>query len=1086
MTVGGVVGRSLRLERGESRAVSLMMALNFLICFAAVELQTAGFALFLDRFGPGQLAGAYLVSAAGSAVAAAAYLVAAKRTSFQRLTTGVLIVLAIGTVIAWAAARGGLAVAHYLLPMWFQIVINMGMLIFWALADMLFDVRQAKRLFGVLSAGRSLGFVAGGLAAPLFVQFVGPPALLLVSSASLAGAVVVIGKVWRIDASPPVVGRPLSRRPGPGRRARSLVALVRHQYYGLIIGYVTIWWIGYYVVDKVFLDQVVAHSVDQVQIAKFLGVFFAVAGALQFVVGAFITGRVAHRKGLTVSLLGTPTLLLIGAAIFTVGTSISPTGVGLLVIAVALKGLDHGFGFGLDLAMHGIAYRAVPLAVVGKVATLAEGFGQPVALTVTALGLIGLQRGLGLGTTALGVTLAVVIVVWLAAAVRLGRSYPVALAGSLARRQFSGDRLAFDDRAGRDAILAATTDPAPAVALYAARTLADLDEATLLAALPALSTHRSPDVRRWALASIEQRADQALLTAWTLSGETDAGARRHGVRALVACDRLAGAVGTIGWLDHADPAVRRGAIEGLLRGPTSPVTPATSSVRALAVDRVIALSQSPSEQDRVDAALMIEAGDARDLVNTLAELIDAESPRVSRVAIRAMASLGSFDDASCYRSMVAATARSACGAAAGAALVRVGPPALPAIEEATSGEPSCAQSAILAGSLGRIGGAEALRILDPLLDHVDGRVRASACAALITVATSTAANTGITPITTADQLRLMARLKRETGDVDHIAEHIRSLPEPDAQAAVGALHSALVRAVSNVVALAVVLSPDGARGAMAYQLLIGTHHTRLAEVIELLEPALSGPVGQLIIPVLERIARPSTPTAIAGVALAELIAGPNLTGVSPGISVSDPWVRATACHLAGIRGVVSCRIALEAASHDEDATLRDAARRALTTFDHQEEPAVFSTVDKVLALKRVSLFAETPDDVLVAVAGLLRQTVVESGVAIVREGDPGEEMYVIASGRVEARRSGHLLNELGDGEVFGEMAVLDPGPRSATVISLEPTHLLVLEQGPLHDLLIEQPQVALGIISVLVRHLRDRVSDLETSRSGLG
>lgn len=1083
MKVSGVVGRGLRLERGESRAVGLMMALNFLICFAAVEVQTAGFALFLDRFGPGQLAGAYLVSAAGSAAAAAIYLVAAERTSFQRLTTGVLIVLVIGTVIAWTGARGGRGAARYLLPMWFQIIINMGMLIFWALADMLFDVRQAKRLFGVLSAGRSLGFVAGGLAAPLLVRFVGTPALLLVSSTSLASAVVIIGKVWRIEVGSPVVGRLSSTRPGRGRRGRSLVALVRHRYYGLIIGYVTIWWIGYYVVDKVFLDQVVAHTTDQMAIAQFLGVFFAVAGALQFVVGAFITGRVAHRKGLTMSLVSTPTLLLIGAVIFTVGTSVSPAGTGLLVTAVAMKGLDHGVGFGLDMAVHGIAYRPVPLAVVGKVATLAEGFGQPVALAVAALGLIGLQRGLGLGTTALGVTLAVVTVVWLAAAVRLGRSYPVALAGSLARRQFSGDRRAFVDRASRDAILAATADRAPAVALYAARTLADLDEAALVAALPALSTHSSADVRRWALASIEQRADRTLLSAWTLSGEPDAAARQQGVRALVACDRLSGdSVGTIRWLDDEDPAVRRGAIEGSLRGPAPPATATPSSVRALAVDRVIALSKSPSERDRVDAARMIEAGGARDLVATLAELIDAESPSVSRAAIRAMASLGPFDDPGCYRSMVAATARSACAAAAGAALARLGPSALPAMRAASSGEASRAQSAILAASLGRIGGVEALRVLDPFLDHVDGRVRASACAALVTAAAPTVTDAG----------RVMACLKRETDDVDHIVDHIRSLPEPDAQAVVGALRSSLVRAVSNVIALAAVLSPDGARGAVAYRLVIGTRLTRLAEVTELLEPELSGPVRQLVIPVLERIARPATPTAVARVALAELIAGPSLsgaplTGTSAGISVSDPWVRATACHLAGTRRVVNCRIALGAACHDEDATVREAARRALATIDHQkEEPAMFSTVDKVLALKRVSLFAETPDDVLAAVAGLLRQTVVDSGVAIVCEGDPGEEMYVIASGRVEARRGGHLLNELGDGEVFGEMAVLDPGPRSATVTSLEPTHLLVLDQAPLHDLLIEQPQIALGIISVLVRHLRDRVSDLETSRSRSG
>lgn len=114
---------------------------------------------------------------------------------------------------------------------------------------------------------------------------------------------------------------------------------------------------------------------------------------------------------------------------------------------------------------------------------------------------------------------------------------------------------------------------------------------------------------------------------------------------------------------------------------------------------------------------------------------------------------------------------------------------------------------------------------------------------------------------------------------------------------------------------------------------------------------------------------------------------------------------------------------------------------------------------------------------LASAARLVRERQVDTGTVVVTEGDEGDELYVIASGRVAVRRGTRLLDEIGDGAVFGEMAVLSPGPRSATVITIEPTHLLVLEKGPLDELLRERPEIALGIIAVLVRNLRERVSE---------
>ncbi len=1078
MTPTRAVVRMLRVEPGEGRPVGLMATLNFLLCFGAVGIQTAGFALFLERFGPAQIAGAYIVSAIGSAVVAMVYLVAAERMPFPRLTRAVLIALVVGTVAVWTGTAAGSDSARYLLPMWFQIVINMSMLVFWAIADGLFDVRQAKRLFGVLSAGRSLGFVAGGLAAPLLLHLVDTADLLLVSAVALTFAVAILGKVWQLHTAPSVLGPPTSPRPGPGRQGRSFPALVRHRYYRSIIAFVTIWWVGYYLVDKIFLGQVVAHSSGPNAISGFLGVFYAVAGALQFVVGAAVTGRVAHRRGLTVSLLATPALLAVGAAVFAIASGSPRSGAALLILAVAMKGVDHAVGFGLDMAMHGIAYRAVPLAVVGKVATLAEGFGQPIALATTAIGLIGLEQGLGLGITALAITLLVVVAVWLTLAVQLGRAYPIALAASLTRRQFSGDRVAFDDHSGRGALLGALGDPAAEVALYAARTLGEIDPGELSTALPTLMTHPSAEVRRWAFAAIGVRADTSMPNSWRPSDEPDADARRYGVRAAVA--GLDDPAVALAWFDDIDPAVRRGAIEGLLRFPAMDAPDGRDqgrSLRALAAATVVRMTGSESEPERIEATTIIDGAAARDLMPTLAGLFGDESAAVSRAAIRAAERLEPSDDPDWYRSLVAATARPSCAAAAGATLSRMGYPSLAAIDEALAAPAPVGQLVALATCLGRIGGQEAIRRIDPLLDHRDGLVRASACTALV-AATGLASGPAATTDPSYREL-LIERLSREAADIEHAARCIGALGAPDAAALVGALRSALFRSVSNLVAIAVVVSVDTGRAVVAHRLLQATRLTRLPEVVDLLEPALPAPVRKAVIPIIERLARPWPTERLDATMLDRLITG--ATGATPS-SATDPWVRATASHLAGVRRIVDCREALAIACTDEDPVVRESAERAHAIIDHQEEPAMFSTVDKVLALKRVSLFAETPDDVLAAVAGLVRQEVVDGRSVIVVEGDPGEEMYVIAAGRVEVRRGGHVLNELGDGDVFGEMAVLDPGLRSATVTALEPTHLLVLDQASLHDLLTERPEIALGIIRVLVRHLRERVADLEAAR----
>jgi signal-transduction protein with cAMP-binding, CBS, and nucleotidyltransferase domain len=153
--------------------------------------------------------------------------------------------------------------------------------------------------------------------------------------------------------------------------------------------------------------------------------------------------------------------------------------------------------------------------------------------------------------------------------------------------------------------------------------------------------------------------------------------------------------------------------------------------------------------------------------------------------------------------------------------------------------------------------------------------------------------------------------------------------------------------------------------------------------------------------------------------------------------------------------------------------------RACATYAAgQGEPVMLSIVEKALILKTVSIFSKTPDNVLADVADLLEEVDVSENESIFKKGDPGDSLYVIVDGKVRVHDGDRILNYLGERDVFGEMALLDPEPRSATVTAVEPTRLFRLDQMPFYELMEERPEIAAGIIRVLTGRLRNRVDDV--------
>jgi CRP/FNR family cyclic AMP-dependent transcriptional regulator len=94
-----------------------------------------------------------------------------------------------------------------------------------------------------------------------------------------------------------------------------------------------------------------------------------------------------------------------------------------------------------------------------------------------------------------------------------------------------------------------------------------------------------------------------------------------------------------------------------------------------------------------------------------------------------------------------------------------------------------------------------------------------------------------------------------------------------------------------------------------------------------------------------------------------------------------------------------------------------------------------------------------------------------AGYVLFREGDPGAEMYVLQSGRVQIRKrlgSGErTVATLGRGEFLGEMALLNGKPRTATAVALEATRCLVLDAATLEQMIVRSPEIAVSLVRKL-------------------
>lgn len=134
--------------------------------------------------------------------------------------------------------------------------------------------------------------------------------------------------------------------------------------------------------------------------------------------------------------------------------------------------------------------------------------------------------------------------------------------------------------------------------------------------------------------------------------------------------------------------------------------------------------------------------------------------------------------------------------------------------------------------------------------------------------------------------------------------------------------------------------------------------------------------------------------------------------------------------------------------------------------------------DRILLLKRVPFFALLRTDQLRHIAPALAPAGWAAGERVFDKGDPSDNMYILLSGRVGITLNGdpdstEYVAQLGQGDCFGEMGLLDDLPRSATAHVLETAEALSLSRERLQGMLLAYPELGIGMLAALSRRLRD-------------
>jgi HEAT repeat protein len=985
-------------------------------------------ALFFLRFGVQFLPYMFIVLGVATFLIAVSYTAALGRLRHKDLYVGSLGVFVLIVMLEWGAIHLNLSLLYPTLWISVNVISAVLGLQVWQVAGEVTDTRQAKRLNSIFISGGIFGSLVGNAATGQLADRFGTQNLLvLYAILLLAGFVLTIAIARRFFGLTPKTGH----RVGVWTRLREGFNYERGSKILRLMSYASVVFsILYFSVSFPFSRIVSTSFPKEADVASFLGLFSAGATVVTLLFSLVVANRLYARIGLVDAVFILPFIYLAGFLFWALYFSLTTAVIVRLAQLVVLGGVASPAWNAL--------FNVAPPERRGDVLGFDAAIPSQAGVVLSGVLLILADRGLGTSqifTMGMVVALGCAIVIW-----RMRPAYGEALVLALRAGRsevFGGGERAFSrlqsDAGALRVALAALRDSRASTRRLAAEILSRMKAKSAVPAL--VKTIRDPDVE----------VQLAALRALGELGSNDA------------ADPI------ITMLMDREPTVRACALQALVE------------LRPEGTPNLIAILQGLAHDSdwnvRAQAAVLLTKLTGLELATPIIDnLLSHNNPDARLAALGGIEKIVShlhkrgdgkgFDLAPIVqltRDPMIGVRRAACQA-----IGEIG-------DEA--GIESLVHCLHDSDSSVRDGAAKALRKFGPkatgpvmrVLEDQQDRAQDAALDALAPDVSEL-----FEPLSSyAEREIAQVMTWRELGEVIPTNGRATRLVR-------GLLSARAAQSELRLVKTVGLLGNREAMDLVAKSLRSRDGETR-AEAVETLETLGDKRLAKAIVPLLEdAFAVQDRQTAwTPAEALAHLM------------TQNDAWTRALAARAAAELELSELVPNLGIlAREDRDPLAREAAHESLIHLGAGEERAVpmetlqtVSSLERIILLREVPLFAELDPDDLKQIADIAREQLYPAGSVLFREGEQGDELYVLASGDVRVIKGSNgsekIVARRGVGEFLGEMAIFESAEHSATVRAEGDVRALVIDADEFKSILRDRPEVCLAVLRVLSRRLRE-------------
>ena len=1090
------------IKTGETRTVGLFLLHNFLLGIGSVLVYVAANVLLLEHHPEHSLPLGYIMGALAMMAVGKIYTHFEHHLLLKMLVVRVLLaVVALTGVLGVLVAVGHSVAAAVAIMAGYRVIYLLTNLEFWGISAVVFDVRQSKRLFSIISSGDMPAKALGAILAALIHGDAQLPVLLGVSFVAYLGALFTLRATLSshvVEAAARPVRRALRE---PGKLVQQLFGgseLVLAMCLSLVAISAVISGVEYMffinVKHKFHASDDITRSVGWI-----LGATYVAATFFKLLVSR----QALDRYGVQWSLRLLPVVALVCLAVFG----------GLKVVEGYTPTGQLAFYCGLYLLLE-VLRRTVfdpvflvlfqPLAPQQRLAahTLAKGFYEPLGMGLTGLLFFALRYSDRLDGALPLIWMGALLLLALALLRRTYASYLAELKEGLGRRFAETAELALP-AAARHVVLAHLLSPQPAEVLNAVAWLRQREPAALASHAPALLRHADERVRLAVLDTAEIRPLAFNLLAGLAQQDPSPAVREAAARWAVAAtpaDQAHAIKGVL--LAGADMAARSGAIRGSLQAVAADPA-AYRSLQALLAD---------AHPEAQQAALSLLAYLPLETQQELIEKHLAQSePALARTALAAIGTGGHLPLA---HHLLAALNDKQRWLPAADSLVALGPGVVPLLREALRHEAEPAHPQRLAAVLERLDTSASHAALVELAQHPHLFSRSVALRSLRRF-----------PAQPADRPVFEHLLREEFTLAAQLLQGLVADGRATFHATVAYELTLLHQRVFGLLAQLY----DADLVATAQRNVAHAARERQANALEILDNLIPRPIYQGLQALLDDtsvaekaelfsglmapaapVRHQLVPMGNAAAAGSAVVAPPHLVGPAPALPPEalptlllrrghiafTSWTLSTALRhwqptepdaLALLRSYLTSPLLLLRESAQVAAAALAAqlgqplSTLALPLMNHSPTEARISALERVVALKSTALFAQTPENVLSSIVPIMKEVTFHEGEEIFAQGDIGTSLFILHDGQVGVFTGHQQLATFGPGDFFGELALLDAEPRSASAAALSQVLAFRIDQEDFYDVMEERGEVLRNIMRLLcqrIRHQNERMREL--------